>query len=150
MLSTMDAHATVAKAMLEWFHTHLLTVILTGSLSLVVFVGALIAVPLMLIRMPADYFRADRRSRPRIRKVHPLISIVTVGAKNTMGVVLVAAGIFMLVTPGQGVLTILMGLALTNFPGKYRAERWLISRKPVFRCANWVRRKANTPKLLHP
>ena len=52
----------------------------------------------------------------------------------------------MLVTPGQGVLTILAGLLLMNFPGKYRLERWLVMRPGVMRALNWLRaRRGQTP-----
>ncbi len=47
----------------------------------------------------------------------------------------------MLVTPGQGLLTLLIGLLLLNFPGKYRLERWLVRRPGVLRTLNWVRRR---------
>jgi len=58
------------------------------------------------------------------------------------------AGIAMLVLPGQGVLTIVIGIMLLDFPGKYRFERSLAARRPVLRSINWLRRRANRP-LLH-
>jgi hypothetical protein len=45
----------------------------------------------------------------------------------------------MLVTPGQGILTLLIGLMLMNFPGKYHVERWLVMRPGVMRGMNWLR-----------
>jgi len=51
--------------------------------------------------------------------------VLIVGAfKNLLGVLLFMLGLIMLVTPGQGILTLLFGLMLMNFPGKYRVERW--------------------------
>ena len=48
----------------------------------------------------------------------------------------------MLVTPGQGLLTLLAGLLLMNFPGKYQLERWLVSRRGVLTALNWLRRRS--------
>ncbi len=63
---------------------------------------------------------------------------------------LVLAGIAMLVLPGQGVLTIVVGLVLMNFPGKYRLERWMATRRPIWKSLNWLRRKARRPELERP
>ena len=59
-------------------------------------------------------------------------------------------GIAMLVLPGQGLLTIVVGIVLLNFPGKYRLERWLATRSPVWRSLNWLRRRAGRPELQRP
>jgi hypothetical protein len=67
--------------------------------------------------------------------------------RNLLGYVFIVAGILMLVTPGQGMLTILIGLTLVNFPRKYRLERWIVSRRPVLRSVNWLRRRAGCPPL---
>ena len=68
--------------------------------------------------------------------------------RNALGAVLLAAGIAMLVLPGQGLLTILLGLMLVDFPGKRRAERALVARPNVFEALNWLRAKAGRPPLL--
>jgi len=61
--------------------------------------------------------------------------------KNLLGALLVVMGLVMLVTPGQGLLTLLAGLLLMNFPGKYRMERWLVLRPGVMRALNWLRQR---------
>ena len=61
--------------------------------------------------------------------------------KNTVGALLLVVGIAMLVLPGQGILTILMGLMLSDVPGKRRLELWLVKRPPVLRALNWMREK---------
>ena len=53
----------------------------------------------------------------------------------------------MLFIPGQGLLTIAIGLLLVDFPGKYRLERWLISRRPIIRVVNWMRRRAGRTEI---
>ena len=68
--------------------------------------------------------------------------------KNLIGYVFVVAGIIMLMLPGQGILTIVIGITLLDFPGKYRLERWVVSRRPVLRSINWVRRRAKRGPLV--
>lgn len=118
--------------------------------SLLMFVATLVAIPIMVVRMRPDYFTAERRRPGAWRRQHPLVAILLLVAKNTFGVLLVVMGLIMLVTPGQGLLTILIGLTLTNYPGKYRFERWLITRRPVWRSVNWLRHRAGVPPLEPP
>ena len=61
--------------------------------------------------------------------------------------VLILAGIAMLVLPGQGLLTILIGFLMLDLPGKYRVEKWLISRGRVLHAINWYRGKKGRPPL---
>lgn len=53
----------------------------------------------------------------------------------------------MLVLPGQGILTILIGLGIMNFPGKFAVERWFVERKGVMFSINWIRQKTKHPPL---
>jgi hypothetical protein len=62
----------------------------------------------------------------------------------------VVAGLVMLVVPGQGLLTLAVGLMLMDFPGKFRLERWLATRGPVWRSLNWLRKRARRPPLERP
>jgi hypothetical protein len=51
------------------------------------------------------------------------------------------------VLPGQGVITILIGLTLVSFPGKRNLERRMIRQKKVLSSVNWVRERAGKPPL---
>jgi hypothetical protein len=75
---------------------------------------------------------------------------VVIVAKNLLGILLALAGLVMLVVPGQGLLTLVAGLMLVDFPGKYRLERWLATRPPVWRSINWLRRRAGREPLEQP
>ena len=63
--------------------------------------------------------------------------------KIIAGVCLLVSGIIMLVLPGQGLITMLIGLSLLPFPGKNRMEQNLLSQKSVRSSLNWIRIKAN-------
>ena len=125
------------------------TIIWWGSgISVLMFVGTLIAIPVMLVRMPADYFVSKPVRDWPTR--HPTIHITLVAIKNLLGVLLVLVGVAMLILPGQGLLTILVGITLLDFPGKRKFELWMISHRPLRRGANWIRRKKNRPSLQLP
>ena len=111
-------------------------------LSLVLFLGSIYVLRAVIIRMPADYFSSSRTHPPDQAKLSTRVS------KNLLGVVLIAVGIIMLVTPGQGALTILMGLILVEFPGKYRLERWLIGRPQILSVINRWRTRAGRAALV--
>ncbi len=133
----------------EWFEAHPAALWWALSLSAITFLGTLIAVPILVVRIPPDYFTGRRRRRIE-DPAHPLRRLALRLAKNLAGWVFIFAGIVMLVVPGQGLLTIVIGLMLVDFPGKYRFERWLVSRPPVLRSINWLRRRRGRPALEPP
>lgn len=118
-----------------------------AAVSAVTFVGSLAVVPILAVRIPADYFRRDRRGPTAWRKRHPALRLAVLILKNALGAVLVLGGVIMLFMPGQGLLTIFLGIVLMDFPGKFRLERYLISRGPVLKGINWIRRKADVSEL---
>lgn len=124
--------------------------VLFGSLvtvSMIIFVGTLIVVPWALVRLPSGYFRRDRERRIPMPALHPLLRAVLLVLKNLLGGMFVILGVAMIVLPGQGLLTILIGMLLLDFPGKYKVERYFVSRKPVLQSINWLRRRARRPPL---
>ena len=56
----------------------------------------------------------------------------------------------MLLLPGQGIVTVLIGFALTNFPGKYAIERRIACQPAVGRTLNRIREWAGRPPLRLP
>ena len=118
------------------------------ALSIGSLVVASILGTMLIARLPADYFLAPRRTRNK--DYHWLARLAGVVAKNTLGVVLMLAGVVMLFTPGQGVLTLLAGLILADFPGKYALERSLARRPRVLKTLNWVRARNHAPPFIAP
>jgi hypothetical protein len=113
----------------------------------VMFVATLVLVPMILIRLPRDYFNRPHRDRKIDVTGHPAVRLVFVCVKNLLGAIFVLLGIAMLVLPGQGVLTIVVGLMLLDFPGKYEVELWALRHHSVRRAINWIRAKAHQPPL---
>lgn len=121
-----------------------------GVSSVVMFVGTLIVIPFLVAQIPPDYFVDRERHMSRSHALHPALYMMLTVTKNLAGVVLILAGVAMLVLPGQGLLTILLGILLTNFPGKYTLERKLVSMKSVFNAINWFRKRGGKEPLLRP
>lgn len=115
--------------------------------SLFMFVGTLIAIPIILVRLPADYFDI-RKPRPWMENHHPILRVVGHLVKNVVGLVFLLAGLAMLLLPGQGVLTIVIGLSLLEFPGKRRLEAKLVGQQTVLNTINKMRAKFGKPPLI--
>lgn len=94
----------------------------------------------VICRLPEDYL-LDRPASPPGHLRSPAVRLSGVIFKNLAGLLLVIAGLVMLVTPGQGVLTLLIGLILLDFPGKKPLERKLLGRPLVSRAVNAIRRR---------
>ena len=133
--------------MMEWFRAHELLIAWLFWGSVVAFFGTLIIIPVIVIRIPEDYFVPEKRVRLYVRSRHPLVHLMFVVLKNGAGLVFIAAGIAMLVLPGQGLITILIGIMLCDFPGKYRLERKVVGWGKVLTTINWIRKKGNKPPL---
>ena len=126
-----------------------LTIGLVG-LSFATFVASLLILPFLVSRLPVDYFSDPRRHRNRLRQEHPLVYFMLRGFKNLLGWALLLSGILMLVLPGQGLLTIIIGLILSDFPGKFALERRLASTPKILGAINWMRRRRGLLPLLAP
>lgn len=115
---------------------------------LVTFSISLAVVSLIMVKIPADYFKEDH-PRDLWANQHPAVRVLGIMAKNILGVLLVALGIIMSVpgVPGQGILTILLGIMLLDFPGKRRLEHKLVSRPHVLKAINKLRHRFGKPSL---
>ena len=116
--------------------------------SLVISLLGLIAVPRAIVCIPADYFLGPDPPTLPWASAHPVMRVLLTLTKNVLGVFLVLAGLAMLVLPGQGLLAILVGAMLMDFPGKRPAELALIRKKRVRAVLNWVRHRAGRDPLL--
>ncbi len=114
--------------------------VIIGIVSITMFVGTLAAIPWLVRRLPADYFVRP----PPKHALHKKI------ARNVIGFALIAAGIAMLVLPGQGIITVLFGLSIVDLPVKHRIMRWLLQQPKVQQGVQRLRSKAGKPPLVIP
>lgn len=106
------------------------------------------AVVFVVVRLPEHYFHLGERApfwedRPAWQRWLGII------AKNVAGVLLIALGIVMSLpgVPGQGLLTIFIGLILLDFPGKRAVERKIVSIPGVLRGMNRLRTRFKKPPV---
>lgn len=123
------------------------TLVTMTVLSIVFFVGSLIAIPFILVRLPADFFDV-RVPRPWMENHHPVLKVLGHILKNVFGLIFVLVGFLMLFLPGQGVLTMLIGITLLEFPGKRNLEAKLIGQPTVLNAINSMRDKFGKPPLI--
>ena len=135
--------------MQEFLEAHKVIISILAGGSVIMFFGTLILLPILIIRMPANYFVDEARHNSPYKQCHPVLCITGLIIKNLLGIIFLLTGIIMLLTPGQGLLSIIIGITLLNYPGKYRFERWLVSRKKIRGALNWIRHKAHKPPLAH-
>lgn len=115
--------------------------------SLIFLVASALGLPWLVARLPADYFTVSGRERVRLERVertrHPGLRMILHGLRNVLGLAIFFCGVMMLVLPGQGILSMLVGLMLIDYPGKHELERWLMEKPAVHQPLNWVRRRVH-------
>ena len=116
-----------------WIIGALVVTSLVGSVALAVFV---------LVRLPSTYFAGHHRAS--LLACEPAFwRSVGLVAKNVCGVLLVLLGLVLSIpgVPGQGLLTILVGLILVDLPGKRGLERRILRVPAVRRSVDRMRRR---------
>ncbi|MET0624480.1 MAG: hypothetical protein ABW250_15980 [Pyrinomonadaceae bacterium] len=117
--------------------------------SVVTFVVSIAVVTMVLVKLPANYFHSSH-AREFLVERHPVLRALGIFAKNLLGLVLVGFGVVMSLpgVPGQGVLTILLGIMLLDFPGKRRLETYIVCRPRVRAAVNALRARFDKPPLM--
>jgi Putative transmembrane protein (PGPGW) len=127
---------------MDWIESHQAWFWWLAAASLAMLVVSPIVVGWIVVRLPADYFANRKRHDLPFWEEHSGLRVALRIVKNFAGVALLLAGVVMLVVPGQGLLTIVVGILLLDFPGKFRVQQWLVMRKAVWRSINWLRKRA--------
>ena len=119
-----------------------------GTLALAA--ASLAAVPLLVLRLPADYFVTARPGLAERLRAARLPGRVAILVKNLLGLVLGLLGVAMLVLPGQGLLTLLLALVLLDLPRKHELEQRLVRRDGVRKALDGLRRRFDKPPFERP
>ena len=136
---------------LNWVYLHKIAFWWIGTFSIATFVGTLIIIPILIVRIPADYFkRRVQKQKSCYKEQHAVICCIGTVFKNILGALFALAGFAMLFFPGQGLITILIGIMLLNFPGKVALQLRIVQQQNVLRAINWMRTKADRPALELP
>ena len=142
--SLINTLKTQLQVLIDWSKAHpvLLVVFFVASI-----IASLIVCAVLITLLPPDYF-TERRQVHRIK--NPVLRIFLSCVKNLIGAILIVMGILLSLpgVPGQGILTILVGLIISDFPGKRRLEMRIINIKAVFSGANKIRARFNREPLV--
>jgi hypothetical protein len=140
--SVMDAITELWRNATSWWEQFASDYgILVTGISALACVAGLFAMRYLVIHLPADFFTREEPRPDKWINSHPATRWTLWIAKNIAGALLLVMGVAMLVLPGPGVLSLLLGLTLMDVPGKRRAERWLIGIPAVNKKINKVRAK---------
>tara|TARA_A100001015_G_scaffold54509_1_gene59861 strand:+ start:213 stop:647 length:435 start_codon:yes stop_codon:yes gene_type:complete len=137
----------LVHSFIQWFANHPEVLIGMGISSIFIFLISILGISWFIAQIPEDYFLRSKRQSSKWREKKPILRFVVMFGKNLIGLSLIIGGLLMLVLPGQGLLTIVTGLLLVNYPGKYKLEQKLSSMPSIFRALNWIRLKAKKPPL---
>jgi hypothetical protein len=109
-----------------------------------------VVVAAVVATLPVTYFR-DEAARSATRG-RPAWWIAARIARNVAGVVLIVVGAALSIpgVPGQGLLTLLAGLVLVDFPGRHRAARAIARWRGVLPAMNRLRAFFGQPPLAPP
>lgn len=116
-------------------------VVLAAGVWVLLTAGSLGLVLRVVLALPPDYFEVD----PPARASWTLGRI----GRNLAGILLIVVGALLSIpgVPGQGVLTMLVGVLLVDFPRRRQMERKLLSRPGVLPALNRLRARFGRPPL---
>jgi hypothetical protein len=112
------------------------------------FVASIGLVTFVVVRWPADHFKPIHPAAFWHNR-HPIIRALGLAAKHLAGILLIVLGFLMSLPgiPGQGFLTMLIGLTLVDFPGKRNLERRIVARPAIHKAINALRARFGRPAL---
>ena len=104
---------------------------------------------MIVVWLPADHFSRLPDPDTGWRR-HRVLRWTVLVIKNLLGILVLPFGILMALplVPGPGLVLILIGLSLLDFPGKRSLERRLLAVPAVLRFLNEVRQRFRRPPLL--
>lgn len=107
------------------------------------------AIAVVMVKIPANYFSSHYK-RDFLPNSSWIVRWGAVLLKNILGVFLIILGILLSLpgVPGQGILTILLGLIMLDIPGKRPLEARIIKRPTVLSAMNSLRARYNKPPLI--
>lgn len=123
-------------------------VLLGIVLFLVSLAVSFLSIGIVMVKVPPNYFSTHYK-RDFLPGSSWAVRWGAVILKNILGVFLIILGIVLSLpgVPGQGILTILLGLIMLDIPGKRPLEARIIKRPSVLSAINRLRAKYAKPPL---
>lgn len=131
-------------ANLSWGQILLGVGLFAGSLAL-----SFLSIGVVMVKIPENYF-STHYQQDFLPGSPWVVRWGAVIAKNLFGAFLVLLGIILSLpgVPGQGILTILLGLIMLDIPGKRPLEARIIKRPAILAAINDLRARYNKPPLV--
>jgi hypothetical protein len=131
-------------ASVTWFQ-----IVFAAIGTVATFVISYVVVTVILVKMPANYFHSDYEHH-FLSDHHPVLRSTAIAVKNVIGVLVILTGIVLSMpgVPGPGLLTIFIGIMMTDVPGKRALEVKIIHRPAVLSAINRLRARYNKPGLV--
>lgn len=130
----------------EWLEKNSYILLYLGVFSFCIFFMSIFGIKYFAAKIPKDYFTNKQRVS-KIKESSIVLWLFYIITKNLIGYIFIILGILALVLPGQGILMILIGLVMSDYPGKHNLERRVISIKTVRRGVNWLRKKSGVEEI---
>jgi len=132
-----------------WNSLTLGQVLLGVGLFLVSISISFASIVIVLVNIPANYF-SSHYQQDFLPNSSWFVRWGAVILKNMLGLFLVILGLLLSLpgVPGQGLLTILLGLILIDIPGKRPLEARIIKRPTILSAANRLRARFKKEPLL--
>ena len=107
------------------------------------------AIAVVMLKIPANYF-SSHYVQDFLPNSPFIVRWGAVVLKNILGVFLIGLGIILSLpgVPGQGILTILLGLIMLDIPGKRPLEARIIKRPAILAAINSLRSRYSKPPLI--
>jgi len=118
-------------------------------IALTAFLVTTAAAVAIVVLMPADHFSRPPGQDSASRR-HPVLRWTLIVLKNAAGILILPLGVLMALPliPGPGLVFILVGLSLLDFPGKRSLELRLLAVPAVRRFLNRVRERFGRAPLV--
>jgi hypothetical protein len=133
----------------KWQAVTLEQILIFAGLFLASLAFSFIVLAVVMVKIPENYF-SSHYQQSFMPNSPFLVRWGVVIAKNLLGVFLVILGIILSLpgVPGQGLLTILLGLIMLDIPGKRPLEARIIKRPSILSAINNLRGRFNKPPLV--
>ena len=117
------------------------------GISIFIMVISLLSIKWLVNQIPSDYL-IKNTTETSFNKLPVPLRILIFIFKNLLGYLLILGGMIMLILPGQGLLTMMVGLVLSDYPGKKAFEKKIIASEPILKTINWARKKSGVKPLI--
>jgi len=132
--------------LLSWLNEYTLFFSAVVVASVLLLIVSLAATPWFVASLPSNYLLPKARNSKRKGVFGALVLTV----KNVAGFMLIILGFLLMLTPGPGLVVLLVGISLAEFPGKQRLLIRIAIHPSVFKSLNWMRKRRGKPPFENP